>query len=162
MAAVEHDPYRYGIELDELSRRRQLVADVARELENIRTELQRGDAEGVGGGKGTNVSGLPNPGDFDDQDGREDYYAEFEEQRQRELFQDQEQQLDGVFNTVGNLRQQANVMGRELGEQTEIAQDIDTRADRLGGKIASGTRRVTEVIRRNEGKKYTLSGGLAN
>ncbi|OAX78242.1 hypothetical protein ACJ72_07453 [Emergomyces africanus] len=165
---VEHDPYRYGLELDEVGRRRQLVEDVGREIEGMRAELVqtvttsaavKGPAAGIIGGHT-----LPSPSHFDhhddhllggggdgDGDGeREDYYAEFEQQRQQELMAEQDQQLDGVFQTVGTLRRQADDMGRELEEQTEMLKEVDTLADRVGGKLQSGVRRVGKIIRRNE------------
>ncbi|KMU73200.1 SNAP-25 protein [Coccidioides immitis RMSCC 3703] len=174
---VENDSYRYGIELDEVERRRRLVEDVGREIEGMREGLQKtvasnaatagreaggkrvpADISGGGGGIGGEGGGggggaLPNPSDFDhllDEDRDEDYYAELEHQRQLEMMQEQDQQLDGVFRTVGNLRQQADDMGRELEEQAEILKDVDTLADRVGGKLQSGVRRVGHIIRRNE------------
>ncbi|KKZ67326.1 syntaxin-t-SNAREs [[Emmonsia] crescens] len=158
---VEHDPYRYGLELDEVGRRRQLVEDVGREIEGMRGELVRTvtASAAVRGTAGISGQSLPSPSHFDhhddhllgDGDGeREDYYAEFEQQRQQELMAEQDQQLDGVFQTVGTLRQQADVMGRELEEQTEMLKEVDTLADRVGGKLQSGVRRVGKIIRRNE------------
>ncbi|PGH02859.1 hypothetical protein AJ79_07515 [Helicocarpus griseus UAMH5409] len=156
---VEHDPYRYGLELDEVGRRRQLVEDVGREIEGMRGELVRtvtstaSTRTGGRGGLSANVGGqsLPSPSHFDDGDeGRDDYYAEFEQQRQQEMMAEQDQQLDGVFQTVGTLRQQADDMGRELEEQTEMIKDVDTLADRVGGKLQGGMRRVGKIIRRNE------------
>ncbi|KMU83104.1 hypothetical protein CIHG_00886 [Coccidioides immitis H538.4] len=163
--------------LDEVERRRRLVEDVGREIEGMREGLQKtvasnaatagreaggkrvpADISGGGGGIGGEGGGggggaLPNPSDFDhllDEDRDEDYYAELEHQRQLEMMQEQDQQLDGVFRTVGNLRQQADDMGRELEEQAEILKDVDTLADRVGGKLQSGVRRVGHIIRRNE------------
>lgn len=165
--AVEHDPYRYGLELDEVSRRRQLVQDVGREVEDMREDLQRTvmakdkqRAAAAGGGQGTNTTGvLPSPSDFDENllppDERDDYYSEMEQQRQMEMMHEQDQQLDGVFRTVGDLRRQANDMGRELEDQTEMIKDVDALAERVGGKLQNGVRRVGHVIRRNEGKQVT-------
>ncbi|EEP79084.1 predicted protein [Uncinocarpus reesii 1704] len=47
---VENDPYRYGIELDEVERRRRLVEDVGREIEGMREELQKTVASNIGAG----------------------------------------------------------------------------------------------------------------
>lgn len=166
MRAVESDPYRYGIELDEVERRRRLVGDVGREVETMREELQKTVASNnrsttaagrENGGGGVRAGALPNPADFDNLLGEDDerddaYYAEMEHQRQLEIMHEQDEQLDGVFQTVGNLRQQADDMGRELEEQAEILKDVDTLADRVGGKLQSGVRRVGHIIRRNEGK----------
>jgi hypothetical protein len=162
--AIEVDPYRFGIELDEVQRRRGLVDDVGREIEAMRDELKRTVEErppgqvaaGRAGGVG---AALPSPSHFDnlldgEQDG--DYYAEMEHQRQQEMMEEQDQQLDGVFRTVGNLRQQADDMGRELEEQAEILNDVDSLADRVGGKLQSGVRRVGHIIRKNEGLSFVV------
>lgn len=173
MRVVEHDPYRYGLELEEVGRRRQLVEDIGREIEGMRAELVRvvtasasatasGASSAVRSSRqaGVGVSGqsLPSPSHFELHDehllgdgDREDYYAEFEQQRQQELMAEQDQQLDGVFQTVGTLRRQADDMGRELEEQVEMLKEVDTLADRVGDTLQSGVRRVGKIIRRNEG-----------
>ncbi|KAK2882520.1 hypothetical protein FQN49_000286 [Arthroderma sp. PD_2] len=162
---IEYDPYRYGIELDEVERRRKLVDDVGKEIEEMRQELQQTVHENRGaggkrGGTGAGAdSGLPPPSTFDnllDEDGQDrgdDYYSEMEQQRQVEMMQDQDQQLDGVFRTVVNLRQQADDMGRELEDQGEMLKDVDTLADRVGGKLQNGVKRVGHIIKKNEGKQ---------
>lgn len=82
-----------------------------------------------------------------------------EQQRQVELMQDQDQQLDGVFRTVVNLRQQADDMGRELEEQSVMLKDVDTLAERVGGKLQDGVKRVGHIIKKNEGE-WVLSSFL--
>ncbi|KAK2763105.1 hypothetical protein FQN54_009739 [Arachnomyces sp. PD_36] len=158
--AIEHDPYRYGIELDEVERRRKLVEDVGAEIEGMREELQNAvtsstAAAAAAGGKG----GLPHPSDFDNLlspdeasggGGRDDYYSEYEQQRQVEIMHEQDEQLDGVFQTVGNLRQQADDMGRELEDQAVMLEDVDNMAERVGGKLQNGVKRVGHIIRKNE------------
>ncbi|PLB42297.1 SNARE domain protein [Aspergillus candidus] len=152
---VEQDPYRYGLELEEVSRRRQLVNDVGAEVENMRLELQRA----VSTADHQHNAGLPNPADFaDDSEGEEeglggrggDHYAAMEQQRQVELMHEQDEQLDGVFRTVGNLRDQANDMGRELEEQAVMIGEVDTLAERVGGKLQGGMARLKHIVRKNE------------
>ncbi|KAI2793968.1 hypothetical protein POX_a00557 [Penicillium oxalicum] len=145
--AIEQDPYRFGLELEEVQRRRKLVDDVGREIEQMRTEL----AQAVSAAPAE----LPNPTEFDAaldaEEGRgDDYYAALEQQRQVELMHEQDEQLDGVFRTVGNLRQQANDMGRELEDQGAMLDEIDTLADRVGGKLNSGMKRIRHIVRKNE------------
>lgn len=169
MRAIEHDPYRYGLELDEVERRRKLVEEVGAEIESMKTELQKpvvpttSDAAAAAGktaAAGTSASGLPNPSDFDNllspdsagRGGADDYYASYEQQRQAELMQAQDEQLDGVFRTVGNLRQQADVMGRELEDQAVMLDEVDTLADRVGGKLSSGVKKIRHIVRKNEGE----------
>ncbi|KAI9041790.1 SNARE domain protein [Aspergillus affinis] len=156
--AIEQDPYRYGLELEEVQRRRKLVEDVGAEIEKMRQELQRAVTSSAANNNNSpnHASGLPNPADFDDtlspsgEDRGGDYYAAMEQQRQTELMHEQDEQLDGVFRTVGNLRQQANDMGRELEEQAVMIGEVDTLADRVGGKLQSGMSKIKYIVRKNE------------
>lgn len=153
--AIEQDPYRYGLELEEVQRRRKLVDDVGAEVEKMRQELR----QTVFNSAATTSANLPNPADFDaaldEEDqrrGGDDYYASMEQQRQTELMHEQDEQLDGVFRTVGTLRQQANDMGRELEDQAVMIGEVDTLADRVGGKLQNGMARIKRVVRKNEGE----------
>lgn len=152
MRAIEQDPYRYGLELEEAQRRRKLVDDVGDEVEQMHQELQQAVSNSA-------VDSLPNPTEFDaaleeEERGRggDDYYASMEQERQVELMHEQDEQLDGVFRTVGNLRQQADDMGRELEDQAVMIEEVDTLADRVGGKLSNGMSRIKHIVRKNEGK----------
>lgn len=149
--AVEHDPYRYGLEVEEVARRRRLVEEVGKEVQSMRQELLKTVHEAQNKGKGAmNQDVLPDPDAFEDEDN--DNYAQFEQERQMELMHEQDEALDGVFVTVGNLRQQANEMGRELEEQGEMLNEVDTVTERVGGKLQDGIKRVGWVIKKNEGR----------
>lgn len=93
---------------------------------------------------------LPPPSSFDEQEEDGDSYGEFEAQTQQQMMHEQDEQLDGVFRTVGVLRNQAEDMGRELEEQGTMLDEVDTLADRVGGKLNVGVKRVGDVIRKNE------------
>lgn len=102
---------------------------------------------------------LPPPSAFDDPDSPTeeaadggDHFGAFEQQRQAEILQEQDEALDGVFRTVGNLRQQAGDMGRELEEQVEMLEDMGQVADRVEGKLQNGMKRVGWVLKHNEGE----------
>lgn len=165
--AVERDPYRFGLEIDEVERRRRLVEDVGKEVEAMRAELVKTLSKGKGA-VGGNPDVLPDPDGFADVDGDgegDDAYREMEQERQMELMQEQDQALDGVFRTVGNLRMQADEMGRELEEQGGMLDEVDTVADRVGGKLQNGLKRVGWVIQQNEGEfggSYLVLVGDAN
>ncbi|KAK3081858.1 hypothetical protein LTS18_014782 [Coniosporium uncinatum] len=151
--AVEHDPYRYGLDIDEVSRRRRLVEEVGGELEDMRKELLKTVHDAQAKGKAANGDAPPHPDAFEE-DGD---YAAFEQEQQMQIMHEQDEQLDGVFRTVGTLRQQADDMGRELEEQGEILREVDTVADRVGGKLQSGIKKVGWVIKKNEGLFVVLS-----
>jgi len=146
--AVESDPFRYGLDIDEVGRRRRLVQDVGEEVESMRQEL----AKTVIGAQNKGMNGsLPSPSAFDPDEPEGDDYRAFEQQRQVEMMHEQDEALDGVFRTVGYLRQQADDMGRELDEQGEMLEDVDKLADRVQGKLSNGIKRVGWVIKHNEG-----------
>lgn len=160
--AVELDPYRYGLELDEVERRRKFVADVGAEIEAMAGEVAKSvveqqDQETHQRKRSSHM--LPNPAEFDTLAGvdaddtaeRGDYYSAYEQQRQVEMMSNQNEQLDGVFRTVGNLREQADTMGRELEDQAVLLDDVDHLADRVGGKLANGMKRIGTIVKKNEG-----------
>ncbi|KAL1297766.1 hypothetical protein AAFC00_006303 [Neodothiora populina] len=147
--AVEHDPYRYGLEIDEVERRRSLVEGVAAEVEDMHTELAKTVHEAQLNAK-PHPDSLPHPNDFDDDEEAGDTYGEFEQQRQEQIMHEQDEALDDVFKTVGNLRAQADTMGRELEEQADLLDDVDNVADRVGGKLQNGIKKIGWVIRKNE------------
>lgn len=149
--AVEKDPYRYGLDIDEVERRRRLVVEVGGEIEDMREELQKTVHEAQRKGKGiVNGDALPDPETFAAEE--EDDYSAWEQGRQQELMHEQDEALDDVFKTVGNLRAQADDMGRELEEQTHMLGDVETIADRVGGKLQTGIKKVGWVIKKNEDK----------
>lgn len=171
VAAVESDPYAFGLDVAEVQRRRGFVRDVGDEVEGMRRELEgvtesthvagpatitsSNTANNRGGAGGAKAAGkLPNPASFEDEqqnnDDDDDPYGEFAAQQQEMMMREQDEQLDGVFQSVGVLRGQAVDMGRELEEQGVLLDEVDTLADRVGGKLSVGVKKVGEVIRKNE------------
>ena len=145
------------------------MQEVGGEIEDMREELakkvdasgggQTGRGRGGGGSGGNNTGDLPHPNSFaiadgdggGDGDGDDnDNYAEFEQQQQMHMMREQDEHLDGVFQTVGNLRRQADDMGRELEEQHEMLGAVDNLADRVGGRLQTGVDKLRYVVRKNE------------
>lgn len=154
MQAVESNPAQFGLSGDEVSRRKRLVQEVGGEIEDMREELQKKIGTTTNTGSRGGGGDLPDPNNFTIGDGGEgegeDGYNEYEQQQQVQMMHDQDQHLDGVFQTVGNLRRQADDMGRELEEQREMLDVVDTVADRVGGRLQNGMNKLQHVIRRNE------------
>ncbi|KAK6833696.1 hypothetical protein PG990_001466 [Apiospora arundinis] len=158
--AVESNPAQYGLTTAELRRRQRLVQEVGGEVEDMREELSKATG-GASSSSSKNVrdatraanSDLPDPNAFAMEDGDEDgpdYNAEFEQQQQQMMMRDQDEQLDDVFVTVGNLRRQADDMGRELEEQREMLEVVDNLADRVGGRLQTGVAKLATIARKNE------------
>jgi member of the syntaxin family of t-SNAREs len=153
--AVESNPSQYGLTAAELKRRQRLVQEVGGEIEDMREELSRNiSSANARAARAAAHDSLPDPNAFalgedgDDQDG--DGVAEFEHQQQVQMMRDQDEQLDGVFVTVGNLRRQADDMGRELEEQREMLEEVDGLADRVGSRLQTGVAKLNYIVRKNE------------
>lgn len=137
-----------------MTRRKRLVQEAGGEVEDMREELART----------VPATGLPDPSSFamegdGDGDG-DDYAAEFEERQQQVMMREQDEHLDGVFQTVGSLRQQAAEMGRELEEQGEMLEVVDGLADRVGGRLQTGMEKLRYVVRRNEDRMSSCCIGV--
>ncbi|KAI1806379.1 t-SNARE [Daldinia bambusicola] len=164
--AAESDPARYGLSAHEVTRRKRLVQEVGGEVEDMREELGKAATTATNrtsaaarAAKAAADGDLPPPSAFAIDEGGEggaggvgddDNYAEFEHRQQLQMMRDQDEQLDGVFVTVGNLRRQADDMGRELEEQVEMLETVDTLADRVGGRLQTGMQKLGYVMRQNE------------
>ncbi|KAK4250319.1 t-SNARE [Corynascus novoguineensis] len=160
---VESDPTHYGLSAAEVGRRKRLVQEVGGEVDDMHEELAkvssssgatasaRRGQKGAGGG-GAAAGDLPDPSSFAIPDGEDnhDYAAEFEREQQVAMMREQDEHLDGVFQTVGNLRRQADDMGRELEAQVEMLEVVDNLHDRVGGRLQTGMDKLKYVMRRNE------------
>ena len=121
--------------------------DVGNEVEDMRRQLQETLKRASQGNRQ-----LP-PGEDEEMGVHEqDSFGEFEQQEQVRIMAEQDQALDGVFSTVRNIRMQADDMGRELEEQVEMLEHIDSVADRVGGKLQNGAAKLTRFARQNEDK----------
>ncbi|KAK4645949.1 hypothetical protein QC761_206060 [Podospora bellae-mahoneyi] len=139
--AIETNPSHFNLSSTEITRRKRLVQEVGNEIDDMREELSK------------TSSSLPDPSSFADLDNPErgeDYAAQFEQEQQVMMMREQDQHLDGVFQTVGNLRRQADSMGRELEEQAEMLEVVDGLADRVGGRLQTGMDKMKYVLKRNE------------
>ncbi|EPE05369.1 snare domain-containing protein [Ophiostoma piceae UAMH 11346] len=144
--AVQHNPQQYGLSVAEVQRRQRVVQEAGDEVGKMRRELKNA-ALGTPG-----TPGLPDPNSFaiDGDNDNDDNYEQFEREQQLQMMHDQEEHLEGVFQTVGNLRQQANDMGRELEEQREMLEVADDLADRVDSRLKVGMHKLNTIIRRNE------------
>lgn len=164
--AAEDSPAAFGLSQHEVARRKRLVDEIGGEVEDMREELAKAVSGGGGRQGGSNGGGsdLPDPSAFavDDGDGHgaEDYAAEFEVQQQQHMMREQDVHLDGVFQTVNTLRQQAGDMGRELEEQREMLEDTDRLADRVGGRLQTGMDKLKYVVKHNEDRLSSWCIGL--
>lgn len=131
--------------------------EVQGEVLDIREELEKhgppGRGSGGGGAQGGYAGGQQADGD--------DVYTAFNLQQQQELMADQDLALEGVSRTVGNLREQAHEMNRELEEQREMIEEVDRDAERVESKLKRGVKDLNGFIRKNEGIFMSPNGAGA-
>lgn len=72
-----------------------------------------------------------------------------------EAIQEQDAILDSVYTSVNTLRQQANVMSRELEDQSQLMEQFDRDMDATDSRLQGGLKRIQHVLRNSED---TLSG----
>lgn len=101
-----------------MSRRRRFVKEVEGEVEDMLDEL-RNAVNRQSGGKPTRSNNVNLETNL------QDSYVVWEQEQQQVIIAEQDEVLEGVYRTVGNLREQAHEMGRELEEQTECAKHIN-------------------------------------
>jgi hypothetical protein len=167
---VESNPAQYGLSVPEVGRRKRLVQEVGGEVDDMREELAKvASSSASGARRGQKDGDLPDPSSFAIPDGEtgggggaggNDYVAEFEREQQVVMMREQDQHLDGVFQTVGNLRRQADDMGRELEEQVEMLEETERVADRVQGRLQTGMGKLNYVLRRTEDKYSGCCIGL--
>ncbi|KAK3297461.1 t-SNARE [Chaetomium fimeti] len=167
--AVESDPARFGLSVAEVGRRKRLVQEVGGEVDDMREELAKASsgAAAAGARRGGRGGDLPDPSSFaiadgeaDGAGGGADYVAQFEREQQVVMMREQDQHLNGVSRTVGNLRRQADDMGRELEEQVEMLQETERVADRVEGRLKTGMDKIGHVLRRTEDRYSSCCIGL--
>ncbi|KAL1901607.1 hypothetical protein Cpir12675_000477 [Ceratocystis pirilliformis] len=158
VAAVESNPASFGLDSAEVARRRHFVQDVAGELSSMQSELASKNTGSNGNLPDPNVFDLGASHDTNTND--DDYVTHFEEQQQQQIMRQQDEQLDDVFQTVGNLRRQADDMGRELEEQREMLEVVETVADRVGGRLQTGMQKLQYVVKNNEDRLSSCCIGV--
>ncbi|EMR09567.1 hypothetical protein PNEG_02153 [Pneumocystis murina B123] len=147
VCAVESQPKKYKISDEEASERRLFVNRVRNDLEQMQKDLNdpiedlsyRKDEllkQTVRDEESLNNSLVMSP--------------KLALKYRKLLEDEQDIQLDHVFGTVQNLREQASIMGKELEEQFELIEEVDMRIERTGEKLKQGFKNMKWVIKRNE------------
>ena len=155
--AVEADPYRYGLDVTDVSKRRRFVTEATAEVESMREELEKPvviTAATTAAAREAEQGKLVTEDDDARRSDGDDPVARFEAQQQEQIMREQEVQLEGVAQTVGNLRYQAAAMGEELEAQAVMLDEFEGDVDRVEGKLKKGMKELNTFIRKNEGTLF--------
>jgi chromosome segregation ATPase len=143
VAAVSGQPDKYNLTASEVERRRGFIRNTKEEVERLQASIRP-----------------PKRNPFADPDEQQEYgtaedaeMAEQEQEYAQRIMAEQDDQLDSVFHTVGNLRMQANEMGNELSTQAEMLQEFEEAVDKSASKLKRGLKGIEVFLKRNEETK---------
>ncbi|KAJ1604016.1 hypothetical protein NDA14_004625 [Ustilago hordei] len=130
-------PERFGVTPEELKRRKEFVAECEAEIDSLSKVVKQSPPSGRASSTKIN---LP---EEEDKDATE----AFEREQQQILISRQDSTLDKIGTTLNSLRNQAVMMGQEIGEQIEIIDAFDTEVDHGQGRLSKAMRKMDEVVR---------------
>ncbi|TGZ84221.1 SNARE domain-containing protein [Ascodesmis nigricans] len=150
--AVEADPYRYGLDVSDVSKRRRFVEDATKEVESMKEELEKpvvplsaaARREDTVESQGRLVT------EDEDDERDEDAVARFEHQQQQELMRAQDESMARLQGTVSNLYDVSYEMNHELEVQKTMLDEVEEDVDRVEGKLKKGMKDLNTFIRKNE------------
>ncbi|KAG5438029.1 hypothetical protein PCANB_000376 [Pneumocystis canis] len=145
---VENYPEKYGISNEESTRRRTFVNQIRNDLEQMQKDLNSLNTRELYA-----EDKSVNPFLYSEKQLKKDSIldSEFSEQCELLIMNEQDVQLDYVFGTVQNLREQASIMGRELAEQSELIEEVDAHVERIHERLKRGFKNIRRIISKNEG-----------
>ncbi|KAG4305717.1 hypothetical protein PORY_000627 [Pneumocystis oryctolagi] len=147
VCAIENQPKKYGISNEESCRRRAFVDQIRSNLEQIQKDLDRQFVRPF-----HSKNKYSNPFLYNEKLANNSMLnPKLAQEYQLLVMNEQDTQLDYVFGTVQNLKEQASILGRELVEQSELIEEIDSRTERMHERLKRGFKNIKRVISQNEG-----------
>ncbi|KAF9397332.1 hypothetical protein BGX21_008974, partial [Mortierella sp. AD011] len=167
--AVIENPQRFNLTTRESNARKQFVDQTKRKVHEMRTTLEK--PVKIGSAQIDRLAlledvGTSSPRGYQKPSRRENAmysnskFVEQEAQQQQILLEEQEQQLDGVMNTVINMREIALTMNGELQDQSMLLDDLDEHVDRTSGSLRKAMKRMNHFIKQNEESKSSCCIGI--
>lgn len=157
---VEANPYKYKLEFSEVRSRKAWVERARAQLERMKlaaSHIERGQTAVnerqrlLGNGGAVSFAATTTVGSGDGSAGARNGFVEREMQQQQMIMQHQDEQLDGVMNTMYNLKDIAHTMGRELEDQTGLLEELDMGVDNTAGRLGVAQNKMNEVMKAAKG-----------
>ncbi|KAL0084972.1 t-SNARE [Phycomyces blakesleeanus] len=151
-AACQANPNQFNLTAAEMNNRRTFLTKSRKSIQTIRNTLsnppKRSKSKGYASSPDTS-----NPY----QSGRQEHnerFIEDEGTQQTMMMHEQDVHLDNMAGTLVNLRDIAGTMNREIDDQVVLLNDLGDDVERSEGKLKRAMRRVTTVLKQEEGKHY--------
>lgn len=139
IAAVQAQPDQFGLHPVEIEQRIEQVGHINRQVTDVQEELSKIRAEAK----------YAIPDDLNQNDADNNVSAEDRQMLFQSTIQEQDAMFDEVAHTVANLREQADIMSRELEDQAELIDDFEGYVDNTNDRLKRGIKRVDYVLRNN-------------
>jgi t-SNARE syntaxin family protein len=143
IGAVQSKPSDFGLSEHEINDRIGKVSQLNRQLGDIQEKINEVKQQH----QQSSVAQESGSGNYQDNDYAGGGVGSLMYQ---DAIQEQDTVLDSVYSTVNNLRQQANVMSRELEDQSYLIEDFERDADTAGDRLRRGMKRVNWVVKNNQ------------
>lgn len=150
IGAVQRKPQQFGLVQQEIDDRIAKVAHLNNKLSDLQQAIPRARAST----KPTTSTWNVDDDDIEATAGHGGPNAGASSLMYQDMIDEQDTVLDGVYTTVNSLREQANVMSRELEDQSYLIEDFDRQVETAGDKLRRGMKKVDWVLRNN---RETLS-----
>lgn len=145
IGAVQSKPNDFGLSEREVSERIGKVSQLNKELGDIQQKINE-----IKQNSHPNVETWASNDDNDAANNAEGAQSLM----YQDMIDEQDTVLSSVYTTVNNLREQANVMSRELEDQSHLIEDFDRETDSAGDRLQRGMKKINWVVRNN---RETLS-----
>ncbi|KAL0073761.1 t-SNARE [Phycomyces blakesleeanus] len=134
-AACQANPNQFNLTAAEMNNRRTFLTKSRKSIQTIRNTLS-------------------NPPKRSKSKEHNERFIEDEGTQQTMMMHEQDVHLDNMAGTLVNLRDIAGTMNREIDDQVVLLNDLGDDVERSEGKLKRAMRRVTTVLKQEEGKHY--------
>jgi len=153
---VESNRHKFKLEQQEVESRKKFISDTKATIKRMKDDLQAASTKGKqehdkrdslmgpqrrNGANGRRFDAIDQAIVADHQE-----FIDEQHQRQSQLIQDQDQNLDQLSGTVAVLGDMGKAIGSELEVQNKILTDLDTKVDDTSGRLSTVMRRLNKLM----------------
>ncbi|ORZ03441.1 t-SNARE [Syncephalastrum racemosum] len=138
----QSNPEKFNLSTSELNSRRSFLAQARNSIQKMRNTMANPPKRRNDPGFGEGSSQQHN-----------DRLIENEQQQQMIMMQEQDTHLDSMSGTLGNLKDIAGTMNREIDDHVIILDELGDHVDRSQGRLKRAMGKVTHILRKEEESK---------
>ncbi|KAI9146106.1 syntaxin-6-like protein [Paraphysoderma sedebokerense] len=162
---VEKTPERFNLDHREVQSRKAFINSTQQSLQDMKDSINSGLAAAANSQRDALFkSNKPIQDKYSRsnqiQQADNQRFIEDESSRQQMLIRNQDQQLDGVLNTVSTLKNVALTMGQELDDQVRLLHEVDEQVDGTQTKLKTAMNKVNKILKESSDTKSSCCIGI--